>query len=90
MQDNRIVTDNVLVVGNNSLVSATAQIASCERCDPDKAEMLIESVLDEITGSKPSSTTYFFSEPIFCPKCRGAVRENSLVEWDGGIEVHAI
>lgn len=53
------------------------------------AEMLIESVLDSVTGSDPTSTTYFFLEPIPCPNCAQPITENMLVEWDGGVEVEA-
>jgi len=87
MQDNRILTDRVLIVDRVSLNKAQAQIASCEKCKPDLAEILIESVLDEITGSNPASTTYFFLEPIPCPSCAEPITENSLVEWDGGVEL---
>src|SRR5438093_1572394 len=87
MEDDRILTDNVIAVGKEVLVAARAQIAACEKCSPDAAEILIETVLDEITGSNPAQTTYLFTEPIQCPKCGEAITENSLVEWDGGIEV---
>jgi hypothetical protein len=34
-------------------------------------------------------TDYFMPEPPVCPRCIQTVTEETLVEWDGGIEVSA-
>jgi hypothetical protein len=59
---------------------AEREIASCEACTPDEAEVPIEFVLDCITGSDPSVTDYELAEPARCPRC-GAAVETGYWRW---------
>ena len=87
IRDRLFSTDErVLIVGHNSLLTAHSQIAGCDKCDPDNAQTLIDSVLDEITGNDQTRTTYFFTEFLPCPVCLEPIKEMDSVSW-GGLEV---
>ena len=67
--------------------AAIAQVASCEACNPDAAEIPFEVILDRVMLFSGAHTDYFMPEPPACPRCKAPVTEKTLVEWDGGIEV---
>jgi hypothetical protein len=57
-------------------------VKSCEQCNPADAEIPFDHLLDRVTGSDPSVTDYILAEPARCPRCKGAVMEKTLVEWN--------
>jgi hypothetical protein len=81
-------TETVLVIDRDTRFSLHSQIASCEKCKPGSGEASIEMILDSITGSDPTCTSYFLGIPLRCPRCANPIEEDALVEWEwrGGIE----
>lgn len=69
--------------------AAIAQVASCEHCDSDAAEIPFEVILDRMMLFSGVHTDYFMPSPPACPRCKATVTEKTLVEWDGGVEVNA-
>ena len=57
-----------------TLQEAQDQIASCEVCTPDAADILFDELLDALTGCDPRCTDYVLSVPARCPRCEAAVR----------------
>ena len=49
--------------------SAQQQIASCESCTPDAADIPLDDLLDSITGCDPESTDYVLADTAQCPAC---------------------
>lgn len=73
----------VVLIDSATLRKAERQILSCELCDPGAAEIPFDNLLDAITGSDSSVTDYILAEPGKCPRCKGELREKTLVEWAG-------
>ena len=67
--------------------AAIAQVASCEACNPDAAEIPFDNILDRVMLFSGVHTDYFMPEPAVCPRCKITVTEQTLLEWDGGVEV---
>jgi hypothetical protein len=61
-------------VDSDTLRTAERQIASCEACTPDLAEVPFEYILDTVTGCDPQVTDYVLAEPARCPRCAGALQ----------------
>jgi hypothetical protein len=89
-QANRLFdeTEIVLVIDRDTRFNLQSQIASCENCNPDGGEASVSMILDAITHSDPTRTSYFFGMPLRCPKCAEPIAEDGLVEWEwkGGRE----
>ena len=67
-------------VDERTLQEAQNQIASCEVCTPDDADILFDDLLDALTGCDPQGTDYVLSVPTRCPRCDAAVRTGRW-EW---------
>ena len=74
----------ILALGSSSIRQAQDAITSCESCNKN-AELPFDWILDEVTGHDGSSTDYFLTEPVRCPRCRSLIVEKTLVETDGGV-----
>ncbi len=61
-------------VNKDMIRAAEQQIAACENCGPDLAEVPFELVLDSITGCDPESTDYVLTEPAHCPSCGAGIQ----------------
>jgi hypothetical protein len=70
---------SVLVVSRPTILKAQAAISSCEACS-ERAGILFDWIVDEVTGRDAVTTDYFLSEPATCPNCHGQVLEDTLVE----------
>jgi len=70
----------VVLIDNSTLCKAQQLIESCERCNPEGAEIPFDNVLDRVTGSDPSVTDYILETPAKCPNCRRVILEKTLVE----------
>ena len=68
--------------------AAAALIGSCENCDAD-AQLPFNVVLDQVLLFSGAHTDYLMLEPPICPRCKSVLTEQTLIEWDGGIEVDA-
>ena len=66
-------------IDERTLQEAQDQIASCEVCTPDAADILFDDLLDALTGCDPRCTDYVLSVPARCPRCDAAVRTG---RWD--------
>jgi hypothetical protein len=55
-------------------------IESCEACNPARAQIPFDSILDRVTGSDPSVTDYILEEPAKCPNRRRDILEKTLIE----------
>jgi hypothetical protein len=69
---------NFTFVDETVLTQAKHKIEGCEHCCPD-AEITLDYILDEITGSDPQFTEYILSRPTNCPVCFHEVTEKTLV-----------
>jgi hypothetical protein len=58
-----------VTVDTTTLREAESQIESCERCEPEAAEVPFDYVLDCLTGCDPEVTDYVLAEPVRCPRC---------------------
>jgi hypothetical protein len=72
-----------VLVDAQTIYKAEQQVAACETCSPDKAEVLFDTILDCITGFDPSATNYILAEQAKCPRCQmplqiGSWRWNEL------------
>ena len=74
----------ILALGAATIRRAQGAIASCESCNRD-AELPFDWILDEVTGRDGSTTDYFLTEAVRCPRCGSGVLEKTLVEADGGV-----
>ena len=70
----------VVLVGAARVRRAEKLISSCERCNPEVAEIPFDAILDHVTGSDPSLTDYILERPAKCPYCRRDVLEKTFVE----------
>ena len=61
-------------VSERTQQEAQDQIASCEACTPDEADILFDDLLDALTGCDPKCTDYILNVPARCPRCDAAVR----------------
>jgi len=75
---------HVLALGAATIRRAQDAISSCEACNQD-AELPFDWILDEVTGRDGSTTDYFLTETVRCPRCGSNVAEKTLVEADGGV-----
>ena len=76
-------TGRILVVHTATLRALRSQIASCAECQPDVPGIVVEAMLDAITGSESASTRYFFSDWIACPGCGRKIGESAAVQAVG-------
>ena len=74
----------ILALGAATIRRAQESISSCESCNQD-AELPFDWILDEITGSEGSTTDYFLTETVRCPRCGCGVNEKTLVEAESEI-----
>ena len=70
----------IVLVEAATLRKAERFIASCEHCNAEGAEILLEAILDQITGSDPRVTDYILEVPANCPNCHREILERTLVE----------
>ena len=78
----------VITVDPATIRSAEAQIAGCEQCREQHAEIPFDWILADVLG-KHGPFEFVLSEPGRCPNCQGELTEKTLVEPQGGIEVKA-
>ena len=78
--DPRPEEQKIVLVAVATLRKAERFIESCERRNPEGAEMPFESILDRITGSDPSLTDCLLERPAGYPNCHRDVLEKTLVE----------
>ena len=71
---------NIILVDAGILRRAQRQIASCEVCVPDTAEIPFDCLIDGVTGCDPGVTEYVMIEPARCSRCAGVVTEKTLVK----------
>jgi hypothetical protein len=74
-----------VLVDAQTIYKAEQQVAACETCSPDEAEVLFDTILDYITGFDPAATNYILAEQAKCPCCQmplqtGSWRWNELAE----------
>jgi hypothetical protein len=70
---------DVVFVDEPTLLEAQSFIAGCEHCEPDRAEIGFDQVLDSITGCDPTVTEYVICRPARCSQCNHNVMEKTLV-----------
>jgi hypothetical protein len=75
---------HVLAIGASTIRRAQEAIASCEACN-QHAELPFDWILDEVTGRNGSTTDYFLTELVRCPRCGANIVEKTLVEADSGV-----
>ena len=70
---------DVVFVNRETLAEAEDFIAACEACEPARAEIGFDQVLDALTGCDPTVTEYVICHAARCPQCRCEVMEKTLV-----------
>jgi len=78
-----------VTVGPDAIRAAELRIAGCERCRPEEADHLFDSILAEVLD-KQGRFEFVLSETARCPNCKADVSEKTLVEPQGGIEVEVL
>ena len=73
---------NLVSVSKHTVLRAHEEILGCENCDIEASDIPFTWLLDRARGLDPAITEYFLSEPAICPRCRGPVFEETLVEGD--------
>ena len=71
---------NVIFIEAAELRAAERMFESCEYCNPENAEIPVDNILDQVTGSDSSVTDYVLEAPAKCPNCRREIKEKTLVE----------
>ena len=72
----------LISISRATLLRAQSELLGCEACSED-AELPYDWILDRVTGMDGSAVDYLLSEPAKCPRCRGPVFEETLVESGG-------
>ena len=70
---------NVVFVDQPTLLEAQMFISGCEYCEPERAEISFDQVLDGITGCDPTVTEYVICHPARCSQCNHDVMEKTLI-----------
>jgi len=70
---------DVVFIDQPTLLEAQMFISGCEYCEPERAEISFDQVLDGITGCDPTVTEYVICHPARCSHCNHDVMEKTLV-----------
>ena len=70
----------IIALSKHTVLRAQQDILGCESCTLKTAEIPFTWLLDSVSGQDPMTTDYVLSEPALCPRCRGPVYEETLVE----------
>ena len=76
----------VIAVDPATIRRAEAQIAGCEQCREENAEIPFDWILADVLG-KHGAFEFVLREPGRCPNCKTELSEKTLVEPQGGIEI---
>ena len=79
--DHLMEDQNVVLIEEETLRKAERLVLSCEVCSSE-AETPFSQILDRLTGSDPSVTGYILQKPGCCPRCLGAITEETFVQVD--------
>ena len=72
--------EQIVVLVERSTIRKAGLIESCERCNPEGAEIPFDHILDRVTGCDPSVTDYLLESPAGCPNCHQDILEKTLIE----------
>jgi len=61
---------------------AEQQVASCEHCTPEDADVPFDFILDTLTGCKPETTDYTLAQFGSCPSCGQSLRPGFYSWYD--------
>jgi hypothetical protein len=78
----------IVTVEPEAIREAELRIAGCERCRPQEADHLFDSILADVM-EKRGAFKFILTETARCPNCKAEVLEKALVELQGGIEVES-
>jgi hypothetical protein len=73
---------DVVFVNEHTLAEAETFIAGCEYCEPERAEISFDQVLDGVTCCDPTVTEYVICRPAYCQRCLHEVMEKTLILTD--------
>lgn len=72
----------IVTVEPQAIRAAELRIAGCERCRPDEADHLFDSILADVLD-KHGSFEFILTETARCPNCKAHVSENGgAAGWD--------
>jgi hypothetical protein len=70
----------VVFVRRSTIYKAERLIEGCQYCNPERAEVPFDHILERITGSGSSVADYLLERPAKCPFCQEQITEKTLVE----------
>jgi hypothetical protein len=70
---------SVAFVDENTLAEAQSFISGCQYCEPERAAIPFDQVLDVFTGNDPTVTEYITCHPARCPQCDHDVMGHTLI-----------
>jgi hypothetical protein len=75
----RSESKSVVFVNKSTLGEAESFISGCEHCEPEKAAISFDQLLDALTGFDPTVTEYITCHAARCPRCEHEVMGNTLI-----------
>lgn len=73
---------DVVFVDERVLEEAEGFVVGCEYCEPERAEISFDQILDAVTCCDPTVTEYVICRPATCPQCFHNVMEKTLILAD--------
>lgn len=73
---------DVIFVDERVLEEAEGFVVGCEYCEPERAEISFDQILDAVTCCDPTLTEYVICRPAVCPHCSHNVMEKTLILAD--------
>jgi hypothetical protein len=73
---------DVVFVDERILEEAEGFVVGCEYCEPERAEISFDQILDAVTCCDPTITEYVICRPAKCPHCLHNVMEKTLILAD--------
>jgi hypothetical protein len=70
---------NVGFVDEDTLAEAQSFVSGCEHCEPERATISFDQLLDALTGCDPTVTEYIICHAVRCPQCSHEVMGNTLI-----------
>jgi hypothetical protein len=78
----------VVTVGPEAIAKAISQIAGCQNCRGDEAQLFFDHIIADVLGMR-GAVEVVMSSTAQCPNCGAELSEQSLIEPVGGVQIEA-